>query len=261
MSTSFAGCHGLDDEDPGDSAADVNDGAGAAGDAPSNAPSTPSTPAEPGTPSATITLKPHNPPASTQVGTAITVAVNVDGDSGNVESAEIGYAKTSFQAPAGAAGNGIQTIAGTPSTFAAPGRFSVEGWTFDSAGKWHYRPHVVVDGVHYWGDAATIDVVEAPPAVEQIAGAADVTVTITLGGGDATYDADPVTIRVGQSIAWDNTDTLAPHTATADTVGLWNSGNIAQGEKSPAFKFNTAGTYTYHCNYHPKMTGAQVIVQ
>ena len=49
----------------------------------------------------------------------------------------------------------------------------------------------------------------------------------------------------------------APHTWTSDT-GAWDSGNLDTGA-SASHRFDTAGTFTYHCEIHPSMTGRIVV--
>jgi plastocyanin len=75
-------------------------------------------------------------------------------------------------------------------------------------------------------------------------------------GGPYGFSPKTITIRVGSSVKWvDNTD--SPHTSHADS-GTWNSGNIAVGGTF-SFTFTRAGTYTYHCDYHPYMTGTIIV--
>jgi amicyanin len=65
-----------------------------------------------------------------------------------------------------------------------------------------------------------------------------------------------VTVAVGTTITWTNKDD-APHTVTSNS-GAFNSGTL-QRNKSFQFKFDTAGTFDYHCAIHPFMT-AKVVV-
>jgi plastocyanin len=46
--------------------------------------------------------------------------------------------------------------------------------------------------------------------------AADVTITIQGNRGNQSYSPNPVTVRVGQTVAWRNADSIA-HTSTQDT--------------------------------------------
>jgi plastocyanin len=57
-------------------------------------------------------------------------------------------------------------------------------------------------------------------------------------------------INVGDMITWTNQDAVI-HTATSDN-GVWNSGNLSQGQ-SYSFTFTNTGTYPYHCAIHTFM--------
>ena len=85
------------------------------------------------------------------------------------------------------------------------------------------------------------------------------TVSIPAGAqnlGTAGYAPNPITVAVGSTVTWTNTDSTA-HTASSDT-GVFNSGTIPPGG-SANFTFSTAGTYPYHCNFHPGMVGSVVV--
>jgi len=60
-----------------------------------------------------------------------------------------------------------------------------------------------------------------------------------------------LTITPGTTVHWANQD-AATHTTSSDD-NLWNQ-SLAGGA-SFEFTFETPGTYTYHCNIHPSMTG------
>lgn len=66
-----------------------------------------------------------------------------------------------------------------------------------------------------------------------------------------------VTVSVGDTVTWTNSDT-APHTATSDTAGVFGSPTLNQGGTF-SHTFTTAGTFAYHCNIHPSMTGTVVV--
>ena len=63
-------------------------------------------------------------------------------------------------------------------------------------------------------------------------------------------------IGAGVTVKWTNNDGTS-HTVTADD-GSFNSGNIAPGG-SFTKKFNTKGTFAYHCSIHPMMTASVVV--
>ena len=93
-----------------------------------------------------------------------------------------------------------------------------------------------------------------PPSGGGGGGTANSTVSIV----GMSFAPSSVTVSVGQSVAWQNTDTIT-HTATADN-GSFNTGNIAPGSTSAPITMSTAGTFTYHCQIHPNMV-ATVNVQ
>jgi len=82
------------------------------------------------------------------------------------------------------------------------------------------------------------------------------TVTIPVGAIGLTttaYAPNPVNIRVGDSVNWVNNDSIA-HTSTANNGTTFNSGTIAPGGSFRA-TFSTAGSFAYHCAFHPGMIG------
>jgi plastocyanin len=76
---------------------------------------------------------------------------------------------------------------------------------------------------------------------------------------DLTFTPPTVTIPVGRSVTWRNFDAIA-HTSTSDAgvTPAWNSGNIAAGGQYVR-TFTAAGSFAYHCNVHPGMTGTVVV--
>ncbi len=73
-----------------------------------------------------------------------------------------------------------------------------------------------------------------------------------FGGGDS----DQFTIAAGQTMKFINNDAVS-HTATADDDS-WGTGTMKEGQ-SFVRRFSTSGTYTFHCSYHPDMTGTIVV--
>ncbi len=61
-----------------------------------------------------------------------------------------------------------------------------------------------------------------------------------------------LTVPVGTSVTWENTDGVA-HTTTSDD-DLWGSGPLDTGDEFSAV-FNDAGEFTFFCSIHPSMTG------
>lgn len=82
--------------------------------------------------------------------------------------------------------------------------------------------------------------------------AADAPVTIQ----NSEFSPQTVTVNVGDTVTWTNMDAV-PHTATADDDS-WDTGNLAQNGSGDV-TFEEAGTFAYHCEIHPSMTGTVVV--
>ena len=68
-----------------------------------------------------------------------------------------------------------------------------------------------------------------------------------------------LTVSVGSTVTWTNRDDI-PHTVvSADDPKVFKSKVLDTDEKF-SFTFSKAGTYSYFCSIHPKMTG-KVVVQ
>ncbi|MEZ5358554.1 MAG: cupredoxin family copper-binding protein [Candidatus Zixiibacteriota bacterium] len=66
------------------------------------------------------------------------------------------------------------------------------------------------------------------------------------------FSPNNLTITVGDSVVWTNSD-AAPHTATSDDAGAtFDSGTLTTG-MSWGMKFTTPGVIPYHCSIHPSM--------
>lgn len=102
-------------------------------------------------------------------------------------------------------------------------------------------------------------VVEASPAVateEPAMGSPAAEEGCEIEIEDFAFVPQAAKISVGDTVTWENYDE-APHTATGDN-GEFDSGNLAT-DQTFSHTFDTAGTFTYHCNVHPNMTGSIVV--
>jgi plastocyanin len=66
-----------------------------------------------------------------------------------------------------------------------------------------------------------------------------------------------ITVPVGTTVTWTNSDDI-PHTAVS-TDGVFKS-KVMDTDEKYSYTFTKAGTYSYYCSVHPKMTG-QVVVK
>ena len=90
-----------------------------------------------------------------------------------------------------------------------------------------------------------------PPATS---GAATASATVVIK--DVKFVNASVRVSRGGQVVFDNQDTQ-PHTATADT-GSFDTDSIAAGARKP-ITFDKTGTFTFHCSFHPFMTGTVVV--
>jgi len=74
--------------------------------------------------------------------------------------------------------------------------------------------------------------------------------------GNRAFAPPELNVQVGATVTWTNTDRDS-HTTTSDAPG-WNSGTIAPGRQF-SFTFQNAGTFPYHCSFHPGMIGTVVV--
>jgi plastocyanin len=72
-----------------------------------------------------------------------------------------------------------------------------------------------------------------------------------------TFGPQTITVPAGTTVTWTNKDDI-PHTSVS-TEGLFKSKVLDTDEKF-SYTFTKAGTYTYYCSVHPKMTG-QIVVK
>jgi len=116
-------------------------------------------------------------------------------------------------------------------------------------------------GGRYGNGGTTPTTVTGTTPTTQTTGATQ-TVTITTdSSGTFTFSPKSLTIKVGTTVIWKNM-TQAPHTVTSDDGKSFNSGDSTpiNAGATFSFKFATAGTFAYHCDFHPFMT-ATIIVQ
>lgn len=120
-----------------------------------------------------------------------------------------------------------------------------------------------------------------PAAVTTPTPDAGTTVVGILGNrGASSFAPDPVTVKMGQKVAWRNQDGIL-HRIVQDRAGSgdngggdpyggnpggsapgdgFDAGDTAPGATSNAMSLGTQGTIHYHCAIHPSMTGS-IIVQ
>jgi len=77
--------------------------------------------------------------------------------------------------------------------------------------------------------------------------------TISISG--MSFSPASLTVKAGTTVTWTNNDNML-HTVTADDASF-SSGDMNNGS-TYSHTFSAAGTYAYHCNYHPAMKASVV---
>jgi plastocyanin len=72
-----------------------------------------------------------------------------------------------------------------------------------------------------------------------------------------SFAPQTLTVAVGATVTWVNRDDI-PHTVVS-TDGVFKS-KVRDTDEKFSYTFAKAGTYSYFCSVHPKMTG-KVVVQ
>jgi plastocyanin len=68
------------------------------------------------------------------------------------------------------------------------------------------------------------------------------------------FNPSVMTVPVGTSVTWVNKDS-APHTVQGEDF----SSSTLNKEETFMNKFDTPGTFVYHCSIHPSMTGTIIV--
>ena len=91
------------------------------------------------------------------------------------------------------------------------------------------------------------------------------TVSATDAGGEGTatvtidnfaFSPPELTVGTGTTVTWTNVQ-AADHTVTGDD-DEFDSAELAEGAEFSQI-FDTVGTFTYHCEIHPNMTGTVTV--
>jgi plastocyanin len=92
----------------------------------------------------------------------------------------------------------------------------------------------------------------ASVAANNEASAASAEVTID----NFSFSPQEINVAVGTSVTWTNRDDI-PHTVVS-TDGVFKS-KVRDTDEKFSYTFTKAGTYSYYCSIHPKMTGKVVV--
>jgi len=83
--------------------------------------------------------------------------------------------------------------------------------------------------------------------------------TVEVKIDNFTFGPTTLTVPVGTTVTWTNRDDI-PHTVVSTDDPKTFKSKVLDTDEKFSFTFNKAGTFSYFCSMHPKMTG-KVIVQ
>ncbi len=72
-----------------------------------------------------------------------------------------------------------------------------------------------------------------------------------------SFSPATITVPLGATVRWTNRDDI-PHTVVSDDKVF--KSRVLDTDENFAYTFTKAGTYSYFCSMHPKMT-AKIVVQ
>src|SRR4051794_1090036 len=106
------------------------------------------------------------------------------------------------------------------------------------------------------GGSAPAPSAGAPPPAAATSGGGAPVQNATVDIKSFKYKPVTVTVKKGGRVRWTNSDTAA-HTATADDRSF-DTQTIDKG-KARMVTMTTAGTFAYHCDFHPFMKATVVV--
>jgi plastocyanin len=83
---------------------------------------------------------------------------------------------------------------------------------------------------------------------------ANVVITIEGTQGNMSFSPASAAVRVGQTVAWMNADSIS-HEIAQDTAPGFSTPGIPPGATSNPVTITNAGITGYHCTIHPSMIG------
>jgi len=103
------------------------------------------------------------------------------------------------------------------------------------------------------GGAISAGCGQPEPSSSQGSAAAKSPTLVTVHVKNTAFDPTSVDVPAGGKVVWSFEDAGIPHTVTSDTNAF---GSPPNGLTSGTFEhvFARAGSYAYHCDFHPAMT-------
>lgn len=78
---------------------------------------------------------------------------------------------------------------------------------------------------------------------------------------DFAFKPANITVKKGTTVTWTNKDSVG-HTVTPDEESsAFEGSDLLDHDESYSFTFGEVGTYNYHCQPHPQMTGMVTVTE
>jgi plastocyanin len=81
------------------------------------------------------------------------------------------------------------------------------------------------------------------------------TTIVNINGAQNAFVPSTTTVMFNDSVQWKNNSATRDHTSSSDLFNLWSE-PLPAGSQSDAILFPRAGTFAYHCDFHPTMRGS-----
>lgn len=75
---------------------------------------------------------------------------------------------------------------------------------------------------------------------------------------DMAFLPATITVKKGTTVTWTNNDSVDHNVIETDGKPGPSSGTLAK-DATYSFKYDTVGTFTYHCSIHPDMVGTVIV--
>jgi len=78
---------------------------------------------------------------------------------------------------------------------------------------------------------------------------------------DFSFKPQTITVKKGSKVTWTNKDTVKHNVAPDNASDAFKSGPLLAKGETYSVTFNTVGSFAYHCQPHPNMTGTVVVTE
>lgn len=85
--------------------------------------------------------------------------------------------------------------------------------------------------------------------------------TVEMDIANSAYAKPDITVKKGTTVVWTNQDFIQHDVTPDEESESFRGSELLSKGQSYSFRFNTVGTFTYHCTPHPFMKGTVTVVE